>query len=272
MTRTRKGGHWWQRLDTLILFQPSRWPHAETISRVAALTIIAVFLAFRLWQFDRFPQTWSGAHDFYSTFMTSAGAAVYSLTDIALLWGLRFAVWLIETGIFIGYIAAYLSRAPVKSPARGIRETIFPIVVAGLPVLMAMTPYTLPRWAPPDSTGHIVFYVAAMILMTLGGLLNLIGLLTLRRAFTIMTEARILITGGLFRYIRHPLYTGHFIMFLGMLLLRWQWLTLVLYMLFFIGQVKRAQLEERKLLAVFPEYRQYRRRTGMFSPRRVERD
>jgi protein-S-isoprenylcysteine O-methyltransferase Ste14 len=263
---------WWRRMDEWVGFQPARWPHAEVISRIAALAIIAAFLAVRLWQFDRFPQTWSGAYRFYSALMTSAGVPVYSLTEIALLWGLRVTVWLIETGIFIGYIAAYISRVPAKAPARGIMETIFPIVVAGLPVLMAMTPYTLPRWAPPASTGHIGFYLGAMFLMALGGLINLIGLLSLRRAFTIMTEARLLITGGIFRYIRHPLYTGHFIMFLGTLLLRWQWVTLLLYLLFSLGQVKRARLEERKLLDAFPEYGGYQHRTGMFWPRWTRRD
>jgi len=259
---------WWRKLDNLICFQPARWSHAERISRITALLIIAAFLIFRLWQFGRFPQTWAGAQRFYGAFLAPDGAPVYPPTVIALLWSLKLAVWLIETAIFTGYIAAYISRVPARSPARGIMETAFPVLVAGLPVMMAMAPYTLPYWAPPALPRHLLFYLAAMFLMLFGGLINLIGLLTLRRAFTIMTEARVLITHGLFRYMRHPLYTGHFIMFLGTLLLRWQSITLLLYLLFCIGQIKRAQLEERKLLAVFPEYQEYCKRTGMFWPRR----
>ncbi len=255
-----------RRLDRLICFQPARWPHAERISRVTALLIISGFLVFRLWQFDRFPQTWPAAQRFYGLFLTPGGAPVYPAALIALLWGVKLAAWLIETGIFAGYIAAYVSRAPARAPACGIMETAFPVLVAGLPVLMAMAPYTLPHWAPPASPRHLIFYLTAMALMLLGGLINLIGLISLRRAFTIMTEARVLITHGIFRHVRHPLYTGHFVMFLGTLLLRWHFVTVLLYLLFLIGQFKRAQLEERKLAVVFPEYRDYRKRTGMFWP------
>ncbi|MEJ2041638.1 MAG: isoprenylcysteine carboxylmethyltransferase family protein, partial [Desulfosarcinaceae bacterium] len=83
---------------------------------------------------------------------------------------------------------------------------------------------------------------------------------------TIMAEARELVTGGLFRYVRHPLYSGHFIMFLGSLLLRLHPYTLVLYVVFIIGQIHRAHIEERKLQQVFPEYQPYKSKTGMFFP------
>jgi protein-S-isoprenylcysteine O-methyltransferase Ste14 len=82
-----------------------------------------------------------------------------------------------------------------------------------------------------------------------------------------MTEARTLITNGIFGYIRHPLYTGHFIMFFGSLLLRLNTVPVLLYLLFFIGQITRARIEERKLMGVFPQYADYRRRTGMFFPK-----
>ena len=99
-----------------------------------------------------------------------------------------------------------------------------------------------------------------------GGTLNLIGLITLRRAFTIMSEARALITHGIFRYIRHPLYTGHLILFFGSMLLRLHVLTVALYMLFAVGQFIRARIEERKLQRSFAEYADYKNRTGMFLP------
>ena len=115
---------------------------------------------------------------------------------------------------------------------------------------------------------HVYFYMGIMALMILGGGINLVGLLTLRRGFAIMSEARELIMHGIFRYVRHPLYTGHFIMFFGSLLLRLHPATIGMYLLFCIGQVIRAKIEERKLKAAFPRYETYRRRTGMFFPKR----
>jgi len=258
---------WLVRLDRSILFDPTRWPCRELVSRAAALTIIAVFLGLRFYQFDLFPQSFQGARGFYGALKSAAGQPVYPAVRIAVLWGVKLSVWLIETAIYLGYIAAYASRAKAVRIARGFMETAFPVIVAGLPILIALMPYNLPRWAPYRSPRHFYFYAGICSLILLGGVINLIGLLTLRRAFTIMSEARELIVGGIFRYIRHPLYTGHFIMFLGSLLLRLHPITIAMYLIFCFGQVVRAKIEERKLKEAFPRYETYQCRTGMFLPR-----
>ena len=258
---------WTVRLDRCLIFNPARWPHRELMSRLAALGIIGVFLWLRIHQFDRFPQYFHDAQNFYARFKTSAGIAVYSELQIELLWAIKLLVWLVETAIYLGYIAAYASRARAVAVASGFMETAFPVIVAGLPVLMAFTPYSLPRWVPFSSPRHLYFYAGITMLIFAGGLINLIGLIALRRAFSIMSEARELVVGGIFRYIRHPLYTGHFIMFFGSLLLRLNAAAITMYVLFCIGQVIRAGIEERKLLQAFPRYADYRSRTGRFFPR-----
>lgn len=258
---------WLTKLDGRIIFHPGRWPHREMIGRCAALAIIAAFLAWKVIRFHEFPQTFDTASRFYSAVRSPAGLPVYAPMTIAWLWGIKLAVWLVEILIYAGYIAAYLSRSRAVAVAKGFMETAFPLIVAGLPVLMAMAPYNLPRFIPFASRGHLPFYLMVMSLILIGGLINFIGLVTLRRAFTIMTEARTLITGGLFRWVRHPLYTGHFIMFLGSLLLRMHGYTVALYMVFVAGQVWRARNEERKLSQAFPPYEAYRQRTGMFFPK-----
>lgn len=258
---------WMDRLDRWILFDPDRWPHRERVSRAAALSIIAVFLVLRLYRFELFPQFYPDALKFYGAFKNAAGQPLYSTGRIALLWGVKLSVWIVETAIYIGYIAAYASRTKAVRIARGFKETWFPVIVAGIPVLMSLMPYSLPHWAPFTSVRHLYFYIGISALILLGGTINFIGLLTLRRAFTIMSEARELITRGIFRYVRHPLYTGHFIMFLGSLLLRLHPATVGMYGLFCIGQTIRAKIEERKLKAAFASYEAYQRRTGMFFPR-----
>jgi protein-S-isoprenylcysteine O-methyltransferase Ste14 len=255
------------RINQWFIFQPARWPHGEMIGRGAALTIITIFLALRVYHFDRFPQSFEDARNFYGAIRTAAGQTVYAPWQISILWGIKLAVWIVETAIYLGYIAAYASRVKAVQVAQGFMETWFPVIVAGLPVLMSMMPYSLPHWAPFASVRHLYFYLVISALIIAGGSINFIGLLTLRRAFTIMSEARALITHGIFRYVRHPLYTGHFIMFLGSLLLRLHPVTVGMYALFCIGQTVRARIEERKLKAAFSEYEAYRRRTGMFFPR-----
>ncbi len=258
---------WLRRMDRWVIFEPARWPRRELISRAMAFSIILGFLAMRIAQFDHFPQTFDHARAFYAGFKSASGQAVYAPGHIAVLWGIRLAVWIVETAIYLGYIAAYASRAKARSVAAGFMETAFPVIVAGIPVLLSFMPYSLPKWAPFSSPVHLYFYVGIMALIMLGGAINLIGLLTLRRAFTIMSEARELVVRGIFNYIRHPLYAGHFIMFFGSLLLRLHPVSVAMYLLFCLGQVIRAGIEERKLMQTFPEYAEYKQRTGMFIPR-----
>jgi protein-S-isoprenylcysteine O-methyltransferase Ste14 len=260
-------GKWIKAIDELYIFTPSRWPQRELIGRGTALLIIMIFLGWRLYQFNRFPGTYSNAQLFYGAFKAADGGHLYSVLEIAWIWGLKLTAWTIETLIYLGYIASYASRAKAVDIAHGFMETAFPIIIAGTPVIMSLMPYSLPSWAPYRSGRHAVFYLVIMTIFVTGGMLNLIGLWTLRRAFTIMTEARTLITRGIFGYVRHPLYTGHFIMFFGSMLLRLHWATIGMYLFFFVGQVVRAKLEERKLSTAFPEYAQYKLDTGMFLPR-----
>lgn len=259
--------HWLKRVNRWIIFEPARWPHRELVSRLAAMLIIMGFLALRIHQFDRFPQTFDDARRFYAGFRTVDGQLLYTAGQIAALWGIRLAVWMIETAIYLGYIASYAGRVRARSIAAGFMETAFPLIVAGMPVLLSFMPYSLPRWAPFSSPAHLYFYLGIMALIVVGGGINLIGLLTLRRAFSIMSEARELVVRGIFSHIRHPLYTGHFIMFFGSLLLRLHPVSILLYLLFCVGQFFRAGIEERKLLQAFPEYALYQKRTGMFIPR-----
>ena len=258
---------WSTKVDQWVIFNPARWPLRELISRITALTIIVAFLGLRIYHFDRFPQLFQDAYRFYGAITTTSGTPLYSMGDIRLLWGIKLAVWIIETAIYFGYIASYASRARVVSIARGFLEVGFPILVAGLPVLISLMPHSLPHWLPFSSTQHLTFYLIIMGLIIFGGMINLIGLITLRRAFTIMSEARTLITHGIFRFVRHPLYSGHIIMFFGSMLLRLNLATVLLYLLFLAGQVFRARIEERKLELAFADYTSYRDRTGMFMPR-----
>ena len=76
-----------------------------------------------------------------------------------------------------------------------------------------------------------------------------------------------LVTTGIYRYIRHPQYTGLMLLSLGMMI---EWATLPLLVLFPIMIVMYARLarrEEKDMIAEFgEEYEAYRQRTSMFFP------
>jgi protein-S-isoprenylcysteine O-methyltransferase Ste14 len=76
-----------------------------------------------------------------------------------------------------------------------------------------------------------------------------------------------LVTSGIYRYIRHPQYTGLFLFSLGMLI---EWVTIPLLLMFPIIVVMYTRLadrEENDMVKEFgDEYIQYRKRTKRFIP------
>jgi protein-S-isoprenylcysteine O-methyltransferase Ste14 len=69
-----------------------------------------------------------------------------------------------------------------------------------------------------------------------------------------------LIETGPYRVLRHPIYVGGTLFFAGLSLAFSAW-GLALTALLALFWVAKARLEERHLLARFPEYAEYRRRT-----------
>jgi len=77
-----------------------------------------------------------------------------------------------------------------------------------------------------------------------------------------------LVTTGIYRFIRHPQYTGFLMITLGMLC---EWATLpmlLMYPILIYLYVRLARREEADMRTEFgPAYDEYRRTTGMFLPR-----
>ena len=77
-----------------------------------------------------------------------------------------------------------------------------------------------------------------------------------------------LVTNGIYRYIRHPLYTFGASMFISFGMMADSWYIAVLGILTFILMAIRTPKEEANLIEKFgDEYRNYMKRTGRFFPR-----
>jgi len=108
--------------------------------------------------------------------------------------------------------------------------------------------------------------ILAALLIGIGSLGSFLVLWRLGKSFSIMPEARRLVTGGPYAWARHPLYTVEMISVAGTAL-QFQapssWLiALVVVALLWI----RSHYEEQVLAANFPEYAVYRARTKRFIP------
>ena len=77
-----------------------------------------------------------------------------------------------------------------------------------------------------------------------------------------------LVTNGIYRYIRHPLYTFGSSMFIAFGMMADNWFIATLGVLTFILMAIRTPKEEANLIEKFgDEYREYMKRTGRFLPR-----
>lgn len=119
----------------------------------------------------------------------------------------------------------------------------------------------LPRWAMMIGVGMV--YV--------GSALNILGRLTLKQNWANhikIYEDHTLITKGIFRWVRHPLYASLFVMLFGGALVFSNVACALLTAFVFIPfMTYRAKQEETLLMRRFPEYVSYKEKTGMFFPK-----
>ena len=89
--------------------------------------------------------------------------------------------------------------------------------------------------------------------------LNLVQLaakLFLRRSFGIAPANRGIKTGGMYKFVRHPMYAGYLLVHIGILLLMPTALNFTIYAISWWAQILRLLAEER-LLGEDPAYREF---------------
>ena len=154
-------------------------------------------------------------------------------------------------------VALALTRSRPLAKAPGLR----PRIEAALGAFLV---YALP-FLPPARRGPALEAVSAA-LIACGTALALVSMLALGRSFSVMAEARALVTGGPFRLVRHPLYLAEELAILGAAL-QFVWpASLALVAAQFAFQIRRMSNEEALLRRTFPQYAPYAARTPRFVP------
>jgi protein-S-isoprenylcysteine O-methyltransferase Ste14 len=108
--------------------------------------------------------------------------------------------------------------------------------------------------------------MVSTVLILAGSGAALYTLAQLGRSFSMMAEARRLVTWGPYRYVRHPLYVAEELAIIGLFMQFasvWSALVLAVHIAF---QLRRMHNEETVLADIFPEYAAYRQRTARLLP------
>jgi len=136
-----------------------------------------------------------------------------------------------------------------------------------LPLILAFTDwlnfadYQLPTWC--GAVGCLVFILSLWLLYR--------SHTDLRKNWSPMLEIRKdqeLITDGVFRYIRHPMYAAHFGWGIAQILLLWNWIVgpsmLILMLPLYFYRINK---EEKMMEKMFLEYAGYKKKTGRIFPK-----
>lgn len=115
----------------------------------------------------------------------------------------------------------------------------------------------------PSSDGAVAVGVG---LVALGSALSAYVLAWLGKSFSIMAEARRLVTGGPYAVVRHPLYVTEAIAVLGMVVLHWSLIAVLAFVIQCCLQLRRMWNEEKVLRSAFPEYAAYAEQTPQWFP------
>lgn len=125
------------------------------------------------------------------------------------------------------------------------------------------------EWRPSWVAGTPWWLVRAlgMLIWSLGLVALIWPLWYLRRAFSVIPAARLLIREGPYRYVRHPMYAVYVLTYTAMLLVRLTPFMAVVAGVWAILLAGRIRDEERVLTRAFPGYLEYQRTVGALFPR-----
>jgi protein-S-isoprenylcysteine O-methyltransferase Ste14 len=169
--------------------------------------------------------------------------------------------WLSTAAIGLFYLTVTLFiifRETPRAKAPGLLPRLAAIAGSYILGLYALFPRNehLPAW----------LHLAAALLLLGGTGASVWVLAWLGRSFSVMAEARRLVTTGPYRFVRHPLYLTEFVSTVGVFIaFASPWTTLLL--LLQVGlQLQRMRNEERILGATFPAYAGYAATTRRLLP------
>lgn len=159
------------------------------------------------------------------------------------------------------------SRAGARSEDRGSMVVVWTANCAGVALAFLTAP--IPAGRIPLTASEI--HVAALVLMVGGLALRWTAILTLGKFFTVnvaVHDDHRVVDRGLYRWMRHPSYTGMLVAFLGFGVAFGSWISVLAMLLPIVsGVVFRVSREERALLeSLGQEYAAYCARTKRFVP------
>jgi len=175
-----------------------------------------------------------------------------------------FSDWLfvLRQLLALAYFTMLVILYSTRRPAKGTDHRLAVIFIAFTGTFSAIGASFLPGGVRREG-----LILAGDILATAGLAYSVWGLAYLRRSFSIIPEARRLVTGGPYRLSRHPVYLGEIVTAIGINLATAGLPSALAVLFFVVCEVLRMRWEERVLSRAFPdEYPAYAARVPRYAP------
>src|ERR1700730_6310404 len=171
-------------------------------------------------------------------------------------------LFLIQQILALAYFTMLVVLYSTRLPARGTDHRFAVVFVAFTGTFSAIGASFL-----PGGGRHEWLVLPGDILATAGLAYAVWGLAFLRRSFSIIPEARRLVTGGPYAFSRHPVYLGEIVTAIGINMATAGWLSALAIVYFVICELLRMRWEEGVLARAFPsEYPAYAARVPRYTP------
>ncbi|HYT13128.1 MAG TPA: isoprenylcysteine carboxylmethyltransferase family protein [Candidatus Nitrosopolaris sp.] len=171
-------------------------------------------------------------------------------------------LFLAQQCLALAYFTMLVVLYSVRLPKRGTDRRLGVVLIAFTGTFSAIVAGFL-----PGGTRREWLVLPADIIATIGLAYSVWGLAYLRRSFSIIPEARRLVTGGPYALSRHPVYLGEVITAIGINLATAGWLGALAIVYFIACELMRIRWEEGVLSRAFPgEYPDYAGRVPRYVP------
>src|SRR6195256_5889999 len=171
-------------------------------------------------------------------------------------------LFLVQGLLALAYFTMLVVLYSTRRPKRGTDHRMAVVFIAFTGTFSALAAPFLPGGGRRDG-----LVLVADILATAGLAYSVWGLAYLRRSFSIIPEARRLVTGGPYSLSRHPVYLGEIVAAVGINLATAGWLGAILIIYFIACELFRIRWEERVLAGAFPnDYPAYAQRVPRYFP------
>ncbi len=171
-------------------------------------------------------------------------------------------LFVVQQLLALAYFTLLVVLYATRVPKRGTDHRLAVIVVSFSGTFAAIGASFL-----PGGTHRALLVLPADLVATAGLVYSVWGLAYLRRSFSIIPEARRLVTGGPYALSRHPVYLGEVVTAIGVNLATAGWASALAVLYFIACELLRIRWEERVLSTAFPaDYPSYARRVPRYLP------